>query len=253
MMNEDNTMVNRPTDEQAKFLFEKFPNRTLREWGAEWGLSHERVRQIKEKVGIPPRGVFNQQIANEIVEYIRSGKGTLNTPRTYANYPSVGKARFQIWMNENPSLKAQVEVAVATAKDRRLNPTHKKCATTGKTLPISEFYKDSNTMDGYSVRSKEAVKAQAKKYYDMRNVEVPTVTEKYCSGVPELGKLPAEEFGKNVKSASGLQTYCKPFLKKYQTLIKSKQLGKFDGDAFEGAKEFALQHYAEQGIYPNTR
>ena len=49
MMNDDNTMVNRPTDEQAKFLFEKFPNRTLREWGAEWGLSHERVRQIKEK------------------------------------------------------------------------------------------------------------------------------------------------------------------------------------------------------------
>ena len=144
----------KPTLDQAEFLFKRFPDKTLREWGEDWEMSHENVRLMKIKLGVPTskKVAYNSETARQIVEYIREGKGTLNTSRTYAHY-NFGKVTFRNWMKDNPSLQREVEMAQKEALDRKLNPTHKRCATTGEWLPVSEFYKDKNTFDGYSVRS----------------------------------------------------------------------------------------------------
>ena len=39
--------------EDARVAFNAFPDRTLREWGKEWNMSHENVRLMKIKLGIP--------------------------------------------------------------------------------------------------------------------------------------------------------------------------------------------------------
>ena len=236
----------KPTLDQAEFLFKRFPDKTLREWGEDWEMSHENVRLMKIKLGVPTskRVNYNPETARQIVEYIREGKGTLNTARTYTHY-NFGKVTFKNWMNDNPSLQREVEIAQQEALERKLNPTHKRCATTGEWLPVSEFYKDKNTLDGYSVRSKKVVKDMARKYYYDRNVTEPTVDTKICSGVPELGPLPQEYFARNTRSATGLQTYSKKFQGLYQ-----KYLREGNTNAFDTAKEETLSYFKKLGFLP---
>ena len=58
-----------------------------------------------------------------------------------------------------------------------------------------------------------------KTYYDKRpQVTVPTVETKNCASIPEIGPLPASEFGVSTKATTGLQTYCKKFQSEYQKL-----------------------------------
>jgi len=193
--------------EDARKAFNAFPDKTLREWGEEWNMSHENVRLMKIKLGIPTtrKVSYDPLIANEIVEYIRSGKGTISTSRTYKNY-KFGKPTFMNWMEENPLLKEVVEIAENEALQNRLYPKFKRCATTGEYLPISEFYKDKQTLDGYSVRSKKVVKDNVRKYYYDRYIPEPTVDKKICSGVPELGPLPKDYFCRNTRISKILVT-----------------------------------------------
>ena len=230
--------------EDARVAFNAFPDRTLREWGKEWNMSHENVRLIKIKLGIPTtkKVSYDPLIASEIVEYIRSGKGSLHTPRTFENY-KFGKVTFMKWMEKNTFLREAVEQAENEALENKLYPKIKKCATTGEYLPITEFYKDKNTLDGYSVRSKKVVKDMSRKYYYDRHIPEPTVDEKVCSGVPELGPLPKEYFDKCTRNNSGLQTYSKKFLGVYQMLLREKS-----ENAFELAKEETLNHFRSLGF-----
>tara|TARA_R100001510_G_C7656444_1_gene216459 strand:- start:4977 stop:5774 length:798 start_codon:yes stop_codon:yes gene_type:complete len=239
----------RPTLEQAEFLFNKFPKKPLREWGEDWGVSHEQVRIMKIKLGIPTsrKVEYTPEVAQPIIDYISEGMGTINTTRTFKGRP-FGKTTFLNWMAEYPELSDKVIEAQNVARDKKLNPTHKRCSQSGEMLPVSEFYKDSNTLDGYSSRSKEAVKANAKKYYQQRNVPSPTVTEKVCPAVSELGPLPAEYFGQSTKHTTGLQTYCKEFQRQYQKLLNK---GDFtEGEAYELAKEPTFAYFEGEGFLP---
>ncbi len=230
--------------DDARSSFLAFPEKTLREWGEEWNMSHENVRLMKKKLGISTtkKVSYDPMVASEIVEYIRKGKGTINTSRTFENY-KFGKVTFINWMESNPLLAEAIENAENEALENKLYPSQKKCATTGEWLPISEFYKDKNTLDGYSVRSKKVVKDMASKYYYDRNVEEPTVNEKICSGVPELGPLPQEYFARNTRSATGLQTYSKKFQGLYQ-----KYLRQGSDNAFEEAKKNTLDYFGSIGF-----
>ena len=230
--------------EDARKAFNAFPDKTLREWGEEWNMSHENVRLMKIKLGIPTtrKVSYDPIIANEIVEYIRSGKGTISTSRTYKNY-KFGKPTFMKWMEENPLLKEVVEIAENEALQNRLYPKFKRCATTGEYLPISEFYKDKQTLDGYSVRSKKVVKDNVRKYYYDRYIPEPTVDKKVCSGVPELGPLPKDYFCRNTRNKSGLQTYSKKFQGIYQ-----KYLREGSENAFEIAREETLEYFKSLGF-----
>lgn len=238
----------KPTLNEADVLFRRFPEKTLRQWAEDWEMSHENVRLMKIKLGLPTtkKVSYNPEIARQIVEFIREGKGTINTARTYEHY-NFGKVTFLNWIKENPSLANEVKMAEEQAMERKLNPTHKRCATTGEWLPVSEFYKDKNTLDGYSVRSKKVVKEMARKYYYQRNVTVPTVSEKICSGVPELGPIPAEYFAKNTRSATGLQTYSKKFQGLYQKYLRQQDT---QSNAFDIAKQETLSYFQDLGITP---
>ena len=230
--------------EDARVAFNAFPDRTLREWGKEWNMSHENVRLMKIKLGIPTtkKVSYDPLIASEIVEYIRSGKGSLHTPRTFENY-KFGKVTFLKWMEKNTFLREAVEQAENEALENKLYPKIKKCATTGEYLPITEFYRDKNTLDGYSVRSKKVVKDMARKYYYDRHIPEPTVDEKVCAGVPELGPLPKEYFAKSTRNNSGLQTYSKKFQSLYRKYLREES-----ECAFELARVDTLKFFKSLGF-----
>lgn len=240
----------RPNLEQAEFLFKRFPNKPLREWAEDWGVSHEQVRLMKIKLGIPTsrKVEYSPSVVENVINYVKEGRGTINTPRTYATEP-FGKSTFFKWMTEYPELYQKVKEAEKFARHQKENPTHKVCSATGKLLPISEFYKDSNTLDGYSSRCKDAVKANAKKYYAERYVEEPTVNAKVCPSVPELGPLPIDYFGFSKKHATGLQTYCKFFQKEYQKALQSDSIDGQD-EAYNQARLLTLDYFASEGIFP---
>ena len=86
-INIDNKVITtRPTLEQAEFLFKRFPNKPLREWAEDWGVSHEQVRIMKIRLGIPTsrKVEYTPEVAQPVIDYIAEGKGTLNTTRTFA-------------------------------------------------------------------------------------------------------------------------------------------------------------------------
>ncbi|MEK9907370.1 MAG: hypothetical protein VW540_06275, partial [Gammaproteobacteria bacterium] len=127
--------ITKPTLEQAELLFKKFPNKTLREWANEWEMSHENVRLMKQKLGLPTtRQPITNEIADEILAYIADGKGTVNIARTYDSYP-FGKGKFLFWLDQNPTYKAKLREAEAIALEKKKNPTHKRCIATGEWLP----------------------------------------------------------------------------------------------------------------------
>ena len=232
--------------EDARRAFNAFPDKTLREWGEEWNMSHENVRLMKIKLGIPRKVNYDPLIAGEIVEYIRSGKGTLNTSRTFKKY-RFGKVTFMKWMESNVFLKEAVKQAENEALENKLYPKFKKCATTGELLPISAFYKDKNTLDGYSVRSKKVVKERARKYYYDRNVTEPTVDKKTCSGVPELGPIPSKYFHRNRRMVSGLQQYSIAFQTPYSKFLNSDSEYERQ-NAFKLANKEALIYFKSLGF-----
>jgi hypothetical protein len=238
--------TSKPSLEQAEFLFKRFPNKPLREWAEDWEVSHEQVRIMKIRLGIPTsrKVEYTVEITKPVIDYIAEGKGTINTPRTFKSL-SFGKTTFLNWMAEYPELTDAVVEAQSIARHNKLNPTHKRCSQTGEVLPVSEFYNDSNTLDGFSSRSKKAVKSNAKKYYEQRNVTEPTVTEKLCPAVSDLGVLPAKYFGLSSKHSTGLQTYCREFQKQYQKFLNKD--GYTQGDAYELAKEPTYEYFAGQG------
>lgn len=245
---EDNNII-KPTIEQAEFLFKKFPNKTLREWADEWDMSHENVRLMKKKLGLPTRTApISTEVADEIIAFIKDGKGTVNTARTYAKY-SFGKGKFLFWLENNPQYQTKLKEAEAIALEKKKNPTHKRCIVTGEWLPVSEFYKDKTTIDGYSRRSKKAVKSMVKDYYYNRNVTEPVVEKKQCSALPELGELPAEYFHRNRRLASGLQQYSIAFQTAYSANLNSvdKEVRK---NAHALAKQEALKYFAALGYTP---
>ena len=63
----------KPTLDQAEFLFKRFPEKTLREWAVDWEMSHENVRLMNIKLGLPTskKVAYDSEIARQIVEFIR--------------------------------------------------------------------------------------------------------------------------------------------------------------------------------------
>ena len=58
-----------PTIEEAKLLFREKPQYKLKDWAKEWGVSIERVRQIKEQAGIIPMSEVDARVVNTIVVF----------------------------------------------------------------------------------------------------------------------------------------------------------------------------------------
>ena len=77
----------KPTLDQAEFLFKRFPEKTLREWAEDWEMSHENVRLMKIKLGLPTskKVAYDSEIARQIVEFIEQ----------YVDYEKIFKGELQ--------------------------------------------------------------------------------------------------------------------------------------------------------------
>ena len=114
-----------PTVEEARDLFLSEPHKKLSLWAKEWGVSDERVRQLREQAGVAPRSAYNSEIAEIVLTRIAEGKGSLTTTKTYEELP-IGYERFKAWMKEMPELVERVEEAKAKAQKLSWNPSWKK-------------------------------------------------------------------------------------------------------------------------------
>ena len=121
-------MVHRkaPTLEEATELFKSNPEKMLNDWAEEWGVTHERVRQLRIASGIPQRGAYNEDTAQAILDIIRTGRGGLSTPRTYQEQ-IIGYERFKTWIEEVEGLQERVTQAQEEAK-KFLKTCSYKCA-----------------------------------------------------------------------------------------------------------------------------
>ena len=145
-----------PTVEEARELFLADPHKKLALWAEEWGVSDERVRQLREQAGVAPRSAYNSEIAKIVLDRIAKGKGSLTTSKTYEELP-IGYERFKAWMKEMPELVEQVEEAKAKAEKLSWNPTWKKCLECQEEKDVTEFEKSQKYKSGYTQYCKECL------------------------------------------------------------------------------------------------
>lgn len=145
-----------PTIEEARELFLKDPHKKLSLWAEEWGVSDERVRQLREQAGVAPRSAYNSEIAQIVLDRIAEGKGSLTTTKTYEELP-IGYERFKAWMKEEPSLKERVEEAKAKAEKLSWNPNWKKCLECQEEKDVTEFEKSQKYKSGYTQYCKDCL------------------------------------------------------------------------------------------------
>ncbi len=145
-----------PTVEEARELFLKDPHKKLSLWAKEWGVSDERVRQLREQAGVAPRSAYNSEIAQIVLDRIAEGKGSLTTSKTYDELP-IGYERFKAWMKDMPELVERVNEAKAEAEKLSWNPTWKKCLQCQEEKDILEFEKSQKYKSGYTQYCKECL------------------------------------------------------------------------------------------------
>lgn len=87
------------------------------------------------------------------------------------------------------------------------SPDGRTCLVCGERLPWSEFYANASSPTGHASSCKECAAAEVRRYQELRDTPVPTVTSKRCSrcGVVK----PASEFWRRRSASSGLQSWCK--------------------------------------------
>jgi len=136
-----------PTIEEANKLFKSKPQYKLKDWAKEWGVSIERVRQIKEQAGIVPMSEIDENIVEVIVDRIENGESTLTNRTLYTGLP-IGYDRFKSWMIKDPSIKEKCD----EARENYLSSdkTEKKCYRCEDILPIQSFNKSQKYNDGYN-------------------------------------------------------------------------------------------------------
>ena len=184
-------------------------------WAEKYNVSRERIRQLRVEMGLPGVKDFNPVSASKVIAYIRDGRGTLNTIRTFQVVDGLGKTTFMQWVEEYPYLKAQLDEALEYADNKRRNPAEKQCNICKKIKPIDHYYPDKSYLDGRNRRCIPCNKKTVQQYYEKRIVLIPTVSEKHCSALPELGLLPASFFYRSTHANSGLQGQCKIYQKCY--------------------------------------
>lgn len=196
-------MVHRkaPSLEEARELFLADPNKMLQTWADEWGVTHERVRQLRIESGVPQRGAYNEETAAAILDIIRTGRGGLTTPRTYEEQP-IGLERFKTWIDEEEGLAERIAEAQKEAAKMLKDPIEKECKYCREWKPVEEFNRTQKFIDGFSRFCKNCTLELKKKKEE--STEVPL---KFCLSCKQ--DKPTEEFSKNPNTADKLKIFCK--------------------------------------------
>ncbi len=180
-----------PTVEEARELFLKDPHKKLSLWAEEWGVSDERVRQLREQAGIAPRSAYNSEIAQIVLDRISQGKGSLTTSKTYEELP-IGYERFKAWMKDMPELVERVEEAKAKADKLSWNPEWKKCLECQEEKSVSDFEPSQKYKSGYTQYCKVflvSLSEATKQYKEVLKSEENMKTCLLCAKEKPLNKF----------------------------------------------------------------
>ena len=196
-------MVHRkaPSLEEARELFSQNPNKMLQEWADEWGVTHERVRQLRIESGVPQRGAYNEETAEAILEIIRTGRGGLTTPRTYESQP-IGLERFKTWIEEEEGLKERVEQAQKEALKNLKDPIEKECKYCREWKPTEEYSRNQKYLDGLTRFCKDCMIILKDKKEELGDDKM-----KLCLSCKKDKKT--SEFSKNPNAQDKLKIFCK--------------------------------------------
>lgn len=188
----------------------KQPHYQNTKWGIKYGISRERVRQIREEYNLPSviegKKIYIRKNFDAILEQAR--KGNFITNREVQLLAKCSPKFFAHFLATNQSYADKYSLAIMEWEESVYNPTHKICVSCKQSKAIDDYYKTESdgTRDGYARRCKVCVKKTVKDYYEIRKLKEKTIPEKkYCSAVPEVGLLPASEFHKMQSSNTGLQ------------------------------------------------
>ena len=203
-------MVHRkaPSLEEARELSLADPNKMLQSWADEWGVTHERVRQLRIESGVPQRGAYNEETAEAILEIIRTGRGGLTTPRTYEGQP-IGLERFKTWIEEEEGLKERVEKAQKEALKNLKDPIEKECKYCREWKPIEEYSRNQKYLDGLSRFCKDCMIILKEKKEELGDDKM-----KLCLSCKKDKKT--SEFSKNPNAQDKLKIFCKECHKAYK-------------------------------------
>jgi hypothetical protein len=196
-------MVHRkaPSLEEARELFLADPNKMLQSWADEWGVTHERVRQLRIESGVPQRGAYNEETAEAILEIISTGRGGLTTPRTYEGQP-IGLERFKTWIEEEEGLKERVEQAQKEALKNLKDPIEKECKYCREWKPVEEYSRNQKYLDGLSRFCKDCMIILKEKKEELGDDKM-----KLCLSCKKDKKT--SEFSKNPNTQDKLKIFCK--------------------------------------------
>jgi hypothetical protein len=196
-------MVHRkaPSLEEARELFLADPNKMLQSWADEWGVTHERVRQLRIESGVPQRGAYNEETAEAILEIIRTGRGGLTTPRTYEGQP-IGLERFKTWIEEEEGLKERVEQAQKEALKNLKDPIEKECKYCREWKPVEEYSRNQKYLDGLTRFCKDCMIILKEKKEELGDDKM-----KLCLSCKKDKKT--SEFSKNPNAQDKLKIFCK--------------------------------------------
>lgn len=187
-----------PTLEEAKALFLKEPNKTLSQFADEWGVSSERVRQIRHECGLGAVFSVDYEIVEKVAYLIENNISSLTNLKTFEELP-IGRDAFHTWMRDDIDVAERIQKAQATAKAKRLDPDEKKCALCKEIKSIDSFSRTQKYQDGYNKFCISCIES-------IKNNKKETPTKKTCLMCRKelsLGSFDSKShFCKNCKSKS---------------------------------------------------
>ena len=186
-----------PSPEEAKKLFQHYPYRKLSYWADDWGVTIERVRQIKIECGVGSKFDVNMNIATKIANKIKSGEYTLTDLDLYKDLP-IGREAFATWMRKSPDIKELIEQAQEEAKLNKLNPTSKICKKCNQSKDIDMYSKSQRYVDGRLPWCFDCLSKQLHKKRDNKKICMLCRKEKSV-----------KSFTSNKKYRDGLVPFCK--------------------------------------------
>lgn len=187
-----------PTLEEAKALFLKEPNKTLSQFADEWGISSERVRQIRHECGLGAVFSVDYEIVEKVAYLIENNISSLTNLKTFEDLP-IGRDAFHTWMRDDIDVAKRIQEAQATAKAKKLDPNEKKCSLCKEIKSIDNFSRTQKYQDGYNkfcINCIESIKNNKKETPSKRTCLM-------CRKDLSLGSFDSKShFCKNCKSKS---------------------------------------------------
>lgn len=186
-----------PQPEEARTLFLQYPDKKLSDWADEWGITKERVRQIRHEAGVGAVYKVDLDIVNLVCDEIIKGNHTLASKDLYKDLP-IGYEAFKTWMLKNDDVKELVQNAQNIAASNKVNPINKTCVACKEIKEVSKFNKSQKFIDG---RAKICIDCS-----DIVTTKSKT-KRKICMSCKK--EKSSKSFTSNKKFKDGLVPFCK--------------------------------------------